>query len=112
MKIAVPTAEGRLCMHFGHCEEFALIEVDPSKKAILGRGTAVPPPHEPGVLPAWIARQGVQLVIAGGMGQRAVQLLQSQGVEVIVGAPAEAPEKLVQCYLDGTLTTGSNACDH
>ena len=24
MKIAIPTANGRLCQHFGHCETFAI----------------------------------------------------------------------------------------
>lgn len=28
MKIAIPMAGGQLCMHFGHCEQFALVDVD------------------------------------------------------------------------------------
>lgn len=112
MKIAIPLAEGKLCMHFGHCEKFAMVEVDPVARKILGREDIAPPPHEPGLLPPWIAQQGVKLVIAGGMGQRAVDLLGSQGVEVFVGAPPDAPETLVSSYMAGTLTPGSNACDH
>jgi len=33
--IAIPVAGGRLCMHFGHCEQFALLDVDMESKEIL-----------------------------------------------------------------------------
>ena len=112
MKIAIPVAQGALCMHFGHCERFALLEVDPQAKSILTVDHATPPPHEPGALPAWLHEQGATVIIAGGMGQRAQQLLAASGMDVIVGAPAEAPETLAEAYLAGRLETGANACDH
>jgi len=112
MRIAIPLAEGKLCMHFGHCERFALIDVDTTSKNIVGREDVVPPPHEPGLLPPWIAERGAKLVIAGGMGQRAVSLFSEQGITVVVGAPADTPERLVAGYLAGTLKTGGNVCDH
>ena len=64
------------------------------------------------MLPAWLAEQGVSLVIAGGMGQRAQMLFGDRGISVIVGAPVETPEKLVSDYLAGALQTGDNVCDH
>jgi len=71
-----------------------------------------PPPHEPGVLPKWLAEQGVTTIIAGGMGQRAQGLFTQAGVSVSVGAPNLAPGELVKKYLAGTLVTGDNVCDH
>lgn len=112
MKIAIPTANGKLCAHFGHCEKFTLIEADPDSKTIQGTTELDPPPHEPGVLPRWLAEQGANTIIAGGMGQRAQTLFTDNGIAVVVGAPSEPPEKLVQNYLSGTLDTGTNACDH
>jgi predicted Fe-Mo cluster-binding NifX family protein len=112
MRIAIPLADDKLTMHFGHCESFALIDVDTTSKNILGREDVVPPPHQPGLLPPWIAERGAKLVIAGGMGQRAISLFQEQGITVVVGAPADTPEKLVASYLAGTLETGGNVCDH
>ncbi|MFA7256866.1 MAG: NifB/NifX family molybdenum-iron cluster-binding protein [Kiritimatiellales bacterium] len=112
MKIAIPVANEKLCMHFGHCETFAVLTVDPQTKKITGRENLVPPPHEPGVLPAWLGEQKVNVIIAGGMGQRAQQLFAEQNIQVVVGAPAEAPEALVETYLAGTLQSGANACDH
>ncbi|NQT39811.1 MAG: ATPase [Planctomycetes bacterium] len=112
MAIAIPVAGGRLCMHFGHCEQFEVFDVDTADKKILHSRRIDPPPHEPGLLPRWLHEQGVNLVIAGGMGGRAKSIFAEQGISVIVGAPAEPPESLVQNYLGGTLQSGENACDH
>jgi predicted Fe-Mo cluster-binding NifX family protein len=112
MRIAVPLAEGKLAMHFGHCAHFALVDLDTSTKKILKREDIAAPPHEPGLLPPWLAERGVNMIIAGGMGQRAHELFTGKGIDVIVGAPAETPEKLVSDYLAGTLMAGENVCDH
>jgi len=112
MKIAVPISNGVLNMHFGHCEKFALIDVDPDAKKILAKQEVVPPPHQPGLLPPWLAERGVNVVIAGGMGQRAQGLFAEQNISVTVGAAAASPEELVNQYLSGTLKTGMNVCDH
>ena len=112
MRIAIPTAEGRLAMHFGHCQAFLLFDVDTEKKTILKSEQLAPPAHEPGVLPRWLAEQGANLIIAGGMGMRAQQLFEQQNIAVTVGASAERPEDIVQAYLEGTLQTGDNVCDH
>lgn len=110
--IAIPVAGGRLCAHFGHCEQFALLDVNTEESKILGSRYIAPPPHEPGLLPRWLHQQGVNLVIAGGMGGRAQGVFAEQGIEVLVGAPAESPDNLARSYLDGTLQSGENTCDH
>ncbi len=112
MRIVIPVANGRLAMHFGHCEAFAVIDVDPQTKAVLKQETLAAPEHQPGLLPRWLAERGAQVIIAGGMGQRAQVLFAESGIKVVVGAPAEAPEALVHAYLEGTLKTGDNVCDH
>jgi predicted Fe-Mo cluster-binding NifX family protein len=112
MRIAIPLAEGKLAMHFGHCQQFALVDVDTSEKKIVRREDIDAPPHQPGLLPPWLAERGVNLIIAGGMGQRAHGLFAEQGVQVVVGAPSDVPERLVADYMGGTLVTGANTCDH
>lgn len=112
MLIALPTSDGQLCMHFGHCERFAIFEVDPDEKRIITKTILVPPPHEPGLLPKWLQSEGVSLVIAGGMGQRARDIFAQSGVNVVVGALPAEPESVVMSYLNGTLETGDNVCDH
>jgi len=112
MLIAIPVANGKLCAHFGHCDQFALVEADPSTKKIQSVKHLTPPPHEPGVLPRWLHEQGANVILAGGMGQRAQQLFAQNGVQVVVGAPVDTPENLVTAYLTGTLVSGANLCDH
>lgn len=112
MKIAIPLAGGKLSLHFGHCEKFALIDVDPDTRKIIHREDVEAPAHEPGVLPAWLAQQGADMIIAGGMGQRAQGLFEQNRIEVLVGAPSETPEHLVEAYLSGVLKQGTNVCDH
>ncbi len=112
MKIAIPLTEGHLSMHFGHCQEFAILEVDEQNKKILNKSVHQPPLHEPGVLPRWLHELGADVIIAGGMGERAQQLFVKNNIDVIVGAPAQSLEQLASAYLDGTLKTGTNFCDH
>jgi predicted Fe-Mo cluster-binding NifX family protein len=112
MKIAIPVVNEKLCMHFGHCETFAVLTVDEKTKTITGRQNLVPPPHEPGVLPRWLGEQNINVIIAGGMGQRAQDLFAQQNIAVIVGAPSASLEDLATAYLNGTLVSGANACDH
>ncbi len=112
MRFAIPTHNGKLCLHFGHCEVFTFIDADEEAKTITGKEEIAPPPHEPGILPPWAAEQGAQVIIAGGMGMRAQQLFAQNGIQVIVGAEEGDPEKLVLDYINGKLKTGVNACDH
>ena len=112
MKIAIPLANGRLSMHFGHCEQFALVDVDEAARKVGETELRTPPAHEPGVLPRWLHEQGATVIIAGGMGTRAQQLFAENNIAVVIGAPAELPEQLVSAYLSGTLQTGDNVCDH
>ena len=110
MKIAIPLADGKLTTHFGHCQEFALIDVEGNE--IIKKETLVPPPHEPGVLPAWLQKLGASVIIAGGMGGRALSLFEQNGIKVLTGVSAGEPEELVKSYLNETLVTGANVCDH
>lgn len=110
MKIALPVHNGSLCSHFGHCERFMVFTIEDNK--IISTHDLTPPPHEPGVLPAFLAEQGINTILAGGMGQRARSLFQEKGIEVVCGVVANEPEKVVLDYLAGTLETGVNHCDH
>lgn len=112
MRIAIPLALGKLSLHFGHCDQFAIIEIDEDNKKIVCRDDESPPAHEPGVLPRWLHGMGVNVIIASGMGQRAQQLFVQNDIKVVIGAQAETPEELVLAYLQDTLQIGANICDH
>jgi len=112
MRYAIPVSGGGLSAHFGHCEHFALIDVDEGRKEILRKELIPSPGHQPGLLPQWLAERGVSVVIAGGMGSRAQDIFRQNHIQVIIGVLESDPVKAVQDCLDGMLATGDNICDH
>ncbi len=112
IKIALPIANKTVCMHFGHCEEFVLFEVDEESKEIIKSETFPSPPHQPGMLPKWLAEKGAEVIVAGGMGRRARDIFEQCGIKVIIGSPSGKPEEIVLQYLNGNLQIGENVCDH
>ncbi|HEY49709.1 MAG TPA: ATPase [Dehalococcoidia bacterium] len=112
MRYAIPVSQGKLAAHFGHCEHFALFDVDEATNTIVHRELVASPGHQPGLLPVWLAEEGVTAVIAGGMGSRAQALFRENRIQVIVGALSDDPEQIVLTHLQGTLATGENVCDH
>lgn len=110
-KIAIPIdSSGRLDEHFGHCKFFSLIEV--KNGVIVSEEKVEPPPHEPGLLPKWLSQKGVSDIIAGGMGQRAIQLFNHFGVNAFVGAPKLTAKVLVKGFIEENLSFSANYCDH
>lgn len=109
-KIALPLEGDMVSAHFGHSPEFAVFDVTGTSIAESTKISA--PPHSPGAIPAWLSESGINVVIAGGIGNRAAGMLESSGIEVVTGAPPGRPEDLVKAYLAGTLETGENVCDH
>ncbi len=112
MKIGIPVTNGELSSHFGHCEFFFVADVDTQTGKITDSANHEPPDHTPGAFPAWLREMGVELVIAGGMGSRAQGLFSQAGIEVITGISVQAPENIINEYLENKLTPGENVCDH
>jgi ATP-binding protein involved in chromosome partitioning len=112
MKIIIPTSDGLLNPHFGQSHEFVLLDLDPGGQKVRSTSTLTPPPHQPGVLPRWIADQQADVVITGGLGKRAQLLLEDAGVQVVTGAPSLAPEQVVALWQGGGFSGEENFCDH
>ena len=109
-KVAVPTANGTLCSHFGHCEAFTIFEIQENE--IVAETTHPTPVHQPGAYPRWLVSQGVTHVLAGGMGHKAISLFQQQNIDVKTGVPEKSARELVSAFIADKLETGINACDH
>ena len=103
---------GKVATHFGHCEQFALIDVDEARNAIVGMEIVDSPGHQPGLLPVWLAGEGISVVIAGGMGSRAQELFRQNRIKVIINILGSDPERVVLDYIGGTLEVGDDVCDH
>lgn len=111
MKVALPITGGVLSPHFGQCEGFAFFVVDEASKEMSLLETVASPRHTPGFLPGWLADQGVELVISGGMGGRAVGLLTERGVRVYTTVAGGSPEEVVRAYVAGTLEVDDFICE-
>jgi len=109
-KIAIPLENGLLCPHFGHCRTFAVLNIE--NDVIVDAKEVNPPEHVPGLYPRWIAQFGVTDVIAGGMGQHAIDLFMEQKINVFVGAPIKSARDLVNDFIAGKLSLNANYCNH
>lgn len=95
--------------HFGHCQKYAIFSVE-NDKTIRGADLNSPG-HEPGKLPRFLAEHGANLVIAGGMGPRAIDLFHQNGIDVILGVSGDV-DSVAEAYVRGDLTAGESTCHH
>lgn len=107
MKIAVAAMRKTVAGHFGHCENFIFFDVEDGK--IVGEQSVANPGHRPGFLPNFLADNGAEVIIAGGMGGGAVEIFNERNVEVIVGATGDA-QAAVEAYLSGNLVSTGSIC--
>ena len=109
MRVAVASDGSQVSPHFGRCERYVLADVESGEVTSL---TALDNPgHEPGVLPALLHSHGVEVVIAGGMGPRAVGLFHDNGIEPVVGVSGPVDEVLAR-FVAGQLEVGPSLSDH
>ena len=96
-KIAIPISEGRLCPSFGKATEFAIFHIQ--NQQIIKKEILHPPSHAPNVFPDWLHDLGVNTIIAGNMGSRAMENFRAKGTTVIIGSSSISPDELVQQHL-------------
>lgn len=103
---------GEMSMHFGHCTHFVLAQVGDDNRVEATEVHANPyvERHEPGQIPDFIKSLGADVVVAGGMGGKAIEWFRQLGIEVATGARPGVGETL-DAYLAGTVT-GVAECDH
>ncbi len=109
-KIAIPTRNGLVDEHFGHCESFTVFEVDADRR-IQGQENFIPPPACgcKSNLVFTLKDMGVQVLLGGNMGQGAVTKLKGQGIDVVRGASGPVTE-VVRAWLDGRLKDNGELC--
>lgn len=109
MKIAVAKEGDHIAQHFGQCEGYVIFIVEDGK--IQSRQEIKSPGHAPGVLPQLLADYDADVVIAGGMGPKAIENFCIHGIDVILGVGGSIDE-VMERYLKGDLEEGANVCHH
>ncbi|MBQ4278663.1 MAG: NifB/NifX family molybdenum-iron cluster-binding protein [Rikenellaceae bacterium] len=110
MKIALPTRDGRIDDHFGHCESYTIFTVDGDRKITTAESMASPEGCgcKSGVAPVLAAR-GVTVMLAGNMGQGAVNVLSGNGITVVRGCSGDV-RAVAEAYLAGSLADSGDVC--
>lgn len=110
LRVGFPTNdEVNVEEHFGHCAKFVVFSIE--EGIIVKREVLEAPEHAPGVFPKFIASHNIDVVITGGMGQRAIDLIKENGGQVILGASGNIASVL-KVYLEGELYSKGSACAH
>jgi predicted Fe-Mo cluster-binding NifX family protein len=102
--------EGSLSAHFGRCPFYTFVNAE--RDQILGFEVVKNPyfpNHQPGVIPQFIHSQKANVMIAGGMGPRAIDLFNQLGIDVATGAQGKVRD-VVEAYLRGEIQ-GVVACE-
>lgn len=109
-KIALPTRDGAVDEHFGHCEYFTLLAVDENRR-IVEEERLTPPPGcgcKSDIIPTLVG-QGVTVLLGGNMGEGAVMKLRAHGIDVVRGASGSVREAAVK-WLAGELVDRQEIC--
>ena len=114
MRIAISSEEkngldSRISHHFGRCPSYILVDVDGEEvQAVQGIDNPFAQNHQPGMVPEYIHNQGVNVMISGGMGMRAISFFDQYGIDVATGADGTVQTTLDR-YFKGQLG-GAQPC--
>ncbi len=108
MKISISTDNGSVSEHFGRCPQFTIVEIIDNK--VKDKKTIDNPGHNTGgSLPEYLKEIGVDTVIAGGAGPRAVDFFRQYNINLITGITGTIDEVITQ-VTEGKLKTKDSTC--
>jgi predicted Fe-Mo cluster-binding NifX family protein len=109
MRIAISTDGDFVSAHFGRCPSYTILDVEDSK--IVKKEVMDNPGHAPGAIPQFLHQKGIEAIVAGGMGPRAVNFFNEFEIQTIVGIEG-AIDGVIKKILNGTLEGGESLCSH
>ena len=107
MKVAISTDRNFVSAHFGRCPSFTLVDIENGqvvKKKVIDN-----PGHHPGFIPEFLHKKGVECIVCGGMGMRAIGFFRELGIKTILGISGEIDE-VVEKLQKGVLEGGESLC--
>jgi predicted Fe-Mo cluster-binding NifX family protein len=112
MKIAIPTRDNRVDDHFGHCEFYTIFSISEDMK--VDKVETMVAPEGCGCksnIASVLQNIGVNTMLAGNMGQGAVNVITSAGIRVYRGCSGEV-NQLVDAFLKEEVVDSGKTCDH
>ena len=112
MKIALPTRDGQIDDHFGHCDHYTIITLDSDNNIVSKEDMASPEGCgcKSDIAPI-LSKMGVEVMLAGNMGQGAVNILSSNKIKVVRGCSGNIDD-VVAKWLTGEIKDAMIVCDH
>jgi len=116
MRIAIASDDqeglkGQMSAHFGRCPFYTVVDVEDGQ---VLRVEVVENPyyqsHVPGMVPQFIKSLGAHVIIAGGMGPRAIEMFEQFGIEVVTTGGSAPVDEVLGTFLEGSLR-GARACE-
>lgn len=112
MKIAIPTREGRVDNHFGHCDHYTIYTVE-NRQVV--ESEELPSPQGCGCksgVAAILRDMGVEVMLAGDMGDGAKSKLEECNIKVIRGCKGDIGAVLNGYLLGFILDSGVGCSAH
>lgn len=109
MKIAIPTLDGKVDNHFGHCHHYTIYTVEEKQIVSIEE---LPSPQGCGCksgIAADLEQMGVEVMLAGSMGDGALNKLQAHNIKVIRGCNGPI-DTLIKSYLTGFIFDSGIGC--
>lgn len=110
IKIAIPTTGTIVDNHFGHCERYTIITADDNR--VIVKSEILPSPQGCGCksnIASTFKEMGITVMLAGGIGEGAINVLNRQGINVIKGCSGDV-KALAESYLKDELIDSGESC--
>ncbi|HOL21350.1 MAG TPA: NifB/NifX family molybdenum-iron cluster-binding protein [bacterium] len=108
MRFAISTDGDFVSAHFGRCPSFTIVDIENS--TVIKTEVLDNPGHHPGYLPEFLHQKGVNCIICGGIGERALSLFRSNGIETVVGITGRITD-VIDKLVKGELKSGKSLCE-
>jgi predicted Fe-Mo cluster-binding NifX family protein len=114
MRVAVSTDDTNgldsvVSPHFGRCPYYVFVDLEGQEvRQVSAEANPFFEQHAPGQVPTFIHQQGVDVMLTGGMGMRAIGFFEQYGIQPVTGASGTVRHALEQ-FLGGQLQ-GAEPC--
>ena len=106
-KICIATDNGNVAAHFGRCPGYTIVDIENSE--VIKKEEIKNPGHSTGYIPKYLSDLGVEHMISGGMGRRAVDLFNQYNILTSVGVSGSISE-CIESLKSGSLKSGVSTC--
>lgn len=111
-KIAIPTRGNVVDNHFGHCEFYTILTIEQDGQIVSNE--TIPSPQGCGCksnIAGQLEEMGVTIMLAGNMGQGALNVLTTHHIKVIRGCSGNVME-VATAFLNGEIKDSGEGCHH